>query len=222
MSPPLLLAQGLAQPGLFQDLSLRLSAGECWALVGVNGAGKSTLCATLAGALRPHAGAVVRNGALAYLPEGCPLEGGPKVGDWLTLLSRLPDWEPDVAAEVLKALPLPLDQPAQALSLGQRSRLGLLLTLSRDVPILVLDDPFLGLDPGALAAAWRLLSVRADASRALLFATADLSTAARLATHLALLRPGAPLRSQPLDDWSAEAAAAGRRLEAHLAAGCGA
>lgn len=217
MNTPILTARGLSVRGLFTDVDLSLAPGECWSLVGENGAGKSTLCAVLAGALRADKGERQIQGPLAFLPEGCPLEPGPRAGDWLDLLRAQPHWDEAFAQRALRALPVPLSTRADRLSLGQRSRLGLVLTLSRDVPLLILDDPFLGLDPGALAAAWSLLSERADPSRALLLASADLSTAARLCTHLALLRPGAGLRTGALDDWQIAAADAGQRLEAYLA-----
>lgn len=209
----ILTAENIVVDGILAGIDLQMAAGQSLAIVGENGAGKSTLLAVLSGALLPDRGTVSRPAAFAWMAEGSPLDAGVKGSAWLRLHARQPDWDPSLAEALLAALPVPLDRPAEALSLGQRSRLGLLLTLPHRAPLLILDDPFLGLDPGGRAAAQSFIARVADESRALLFATADLGSAGRLTTHMALLRSGRPLELAPTEHWEESARLAGLPLE---------
>lgn len=199
---------------VLRGVDLHVSAGEVLALVGTNGAGKSTLLATLAGALRPNQGDIQRPPHWAWAPEGCPMDPGVPVRRFVALGARLPGWEPAVAARLSAALPVPLDRTIDQLSLGERTRLGLLLALARDVPLYLLDDPFLGLDPLARAAAQSAIVARAGPTRAILLATADLGSVVRLCTQLALLHQGRIIACDSIETWEQQAFAAGVSIEA--------
>lgn len=211
----MLSARGVGLRGILQAVDLEVEAGQTLGLVGPNGAGKSTLLAVLSGALRPEAGSVQAPEVLAWLPEGGPMDQGVPARRWLQLGPRLPGWEPEEAEALLAALPVPLERPLERLSLGERTRLGLILTLARKASLYLLDDPLLGLDPLARAAACRAISRRAGPDSALVLATSDLASVSRLCTHLALLERG---RLRPMGEVEGGAAA----LEAALSAALGA
>jgi ABC-2 type transport system ATP-binding protein len=204
----LLHARGLQLDGLFSDLDLSIAAGDCLAVLGPNGCGKSSLLAVLAGALIPDRGTVEGPADLGYLPENCPLDPGLTGAQWLAAVSRRHAWDAAFAQAILHRLPVPLDRRAELLSMGERTRLGLLLTLPRKAPVLLLDDPFLGLDPAARAAAESLIAQRSDPDTALLFATPDAPATLRLCTHLGLLGKGT-WTCLPRESWEAHAAATG-------------
>lgn len=198
----LLTARALSVERILHPLDLAVEAGQVLAVVGPNGAGKSTLLAALAGAIRPDGGHVSRPPGTVYMPEGCPLDPGVRVRRWLALGRGLPGWQEEEAAALRKALPVPEDRPADRLSLGERTRLGLILSLGRAAPLTLLDDPFLGLDPLARAEAQRAISRRATPEAAIVIATPDLGSIARLATHLALIEGGRLRFVGPIDDAS--------------------
>ena len=212
----ILKACDLAIKGVFSAINLEVSAGECWGIVGGNGAGKSTLLATLAGALRPDHGELLRPAVVAWMPESWPLDPGITGRSWVGLLARLPGWDATLAQRIQTLLPFPLDSSPEHLSLGQRTRLGLLLSLPRRLPLLLLDDPFLGLDPEARAITQQVISDVAGPDHAILIATADLGSALRLCTHLARLEQGGPLRGAEISVWEQQAAKAEQSLEALL------
>lgn len=193
-------ARGLTLGRDLRGVDFDLPLGSCTAVLGPNGAGKSTLLGLLAGVLVPDAGQVQCLGPISYLPEGLPLDSGLRVRDVLGLVRRLPGWEPRVADPLLTALDLPLRHRTEALSQGQRVRLGVALTLGRRARTYLLDDPFLGLDPMAQVVVERAIAERA-AEATVLLACQHAAAAERLCDHLLFLRKGGLRWCAPVDAW---------------------
>ena len=177
-------------------------------MLGPNGAGKSTLLGLLAGALVPDAGTRHCLAPVSYLPEGLPLESGLRVRDVLSLVQRLPGWEPRVADPLQTAFDLPLKNRTSALSKGQRVRLGVLLTLGRRARTYLLDDPFPGLDPMVQVVVERAISDRA-AEATVVMACQHAAAAERLCDHLLFLRKGGLQWCAPMEAWRARFGGAG-------------
>lgn len=155
---------------LFRQLSLRLGAGITW-LRGENGAGKTTLLKLAAGALQPHAGTISLappgNGAgigsaaqpLAYRLQSYYCGGDTPQLPWLTVRELLdlhvalyPATDAALLESELRAFRLlaALDQPVTTLSLGQHKKMQLSLALALPVALLLIDEPFNGLDAAAV------------------------------------------------------------------------
>ncbi|MDC7220968.1 MAG: ABC transporter ATP-binding protein [Spirochaetales bacterium] len=147
------------------DLTLTLKKGEITGILGANGAGKSTLLKILAGYFFPSAG-TVRLGKLdlqdspgewrricGYLPEGAPLPSRKSACELLREGYRLyrddlP--EEEVLASFMERYGLDGEmgqKPVKALSRGYRQRTGLALAEIGEPALLLLDEPFSGLDP---------------------------------------------------------------------------
>ena len=152
---------------LFDDFSLTLGAGITW-LRGDNGAGKTTLLKLAAGALAPRAGLLAIDGIdsaaapLAYRLRSHYCGGDTPALAWLTVRElldvQLALYGPAGAdAAALDAqwhafkLASVLDQPVTTLSLGQHKKVQLALALALPVRLLLIDEPFNGLDADALA-----------------------------------------------------------------------
>lgn len=193
-------AHNLGVGDVLAGVTFSLPDDGCLGVIGLNGAGKSTLLALLAGVLRPDLGTVDVPPGSAYLPEGCPLDPSVPVRSWLKLARRLPGYRENWDVDLGEALPLPARTAAARLSQGQRVRLGLRMTLCRQAPAWLLDDPFLGLDPIARRATESAIAARC-ADGPVVLATQDTEVVERLCTHLLLLREGKQLWFAPLDDW---------------------
>ena len=154
-----------ASHALFRALSLRLGVGVNW-LRGENGAGKTTLLKLAGGALTAHAGTIrldgveIRAQPLAYRLQ-CHYCGGetPQL-PWLTVremldlhLALYPATDAALLDAELRAFHLlpALDQPVTTLSLGQHKKMQLALALALPVRLLLIDEPFNGLDVDAVA-----------------------------------------------------------------------
>ncbi len=212
-----LSCHGLTLRPILRDLDLDLDLGECLGIVGPNGVGKSTLLAALAGGIRLDSGSVRATGGVAWMPEGFRVDPGVTGRAWLDLASSLGEWDHSFAREAQAVLPVPLDRPVGRLSMGERTRLGLLATLPRNGAVLLLDDPFLGLDPEAQLNAQALVSQRAGPERLTVLASSDVQSILRLCTQVTILRSG---RLHPLgsvDALTEAAAAAQSSIFEHVA-----
>ena len=203
-----------------RGLDLDLPAGGITAVVGPNGAGKTTLLRLLAGLDRPQEGQVLlggrpvlegreRRGAIGLVthqprlyPQLSPLE-------LLRFHAQLHGLRPPASelAVLLDAQGLTpwAHRPARTLSRGLAQRLALLRALLPDPAVLLLDEPFTGLDPAAAAdLTERLLAARA-AGRAILLTTHDLERLPGLADALLALRGGRAVWRGSIEGWDAAA-----------------
>lgn len=212
-----LLCRGLCVRPMLAAVDLEVAAGDCLGILGANGAGKSTLLAALAGGIRPDSGTLSRPGTVAWMPEGFRVDPGVPGREWMAMAAALPGWNHAFAERALAALPVPLDRPVERLSMGERTRLGLVVTLPREVSVLLLDDPFLGLDPAARLAAQALVSERAGPDRAVVLASSDVDSILRLCTAIAVLQGGRLGASLPTDALAEAAGRSGLSLMEHVA-----
>ena len=157
---------------------VELAAGEIVALVGPNGAGKSTLLAILAGALEPSAGEVHGAARVGWVPQRPAHYARLSARENLELFARLEGVPRARADELLERFELPPDRPSGELSVGNRQRLNVALSLLGEPNVLLLDEPTASLDPGQRRRVWDVVrDVRADGG-AVCFATQNLEETA--------------------------------------------
>lgn len=143
-----------------RDIDLEVPTRSVYGLLGRNGAGKTTSMRMAFGLLRPQEGTVRLLGGLDPVRDAVQVRGRVAfAGDDLGIYPRwtvgrvlrfsgqvYPDWQADRAEALRKRFQLPLDQPFAKLSFGQQARLKLLLVLGRESDVMLLDEPFGGLD----------------------------------------------------------------------------
>ena len=143
---------------LFRGVSFALGPGGALHLAGPNGVGKSSLIRIVAGLLRPFAGSVEREGALALADERLALDAGLPLGQALGFWTRFDgSANPDHTIAALGLADL-LDVPVRYLSTGQRKRAVLARTMAGGAPVWLLDEPLNGLDTASGAAVEALVA----------------------------------------------------------------
>lgn len=154
----------LGRRDILSRLNMHLTEGAIHGIVGINGAGKTTLLRTLYGLLRPTSGSVTRNGRPLNRREMALLETEPAFYEGMTgrdLLDLTAHYHPSSDPEpYLRLFALPADEPVDNWSTGMKRKLALSSVLMQRKEVVLLDEPFNGLDMESLYVTRQLLSRR--------------------------------------------------------------
>ena len=141
------------------NISLTLPRGKLIGLLGPNGSGKTTLIKMMNGLLKPTQGSIRINGQLvgpetkahvAYLPDRTYLAANQNINDILDYFSDFyADFSKGKALEMLKNLNIDPRSKMRTLSKGTKEKVQLILVMSRNADLYLLDEPIAGVDPAA-------------------------------------------------------------------------
>lgn len=185
-----------------QGLTLNVPEGAVYALVGPNGAGKTTAIKILMNILRATSGRAEVLGIDSSRIKGRRLESIGYVSenqeqpDWMTVEYMLaylrdfyPTWDRGLEAELVKQFELPRDRKLRHLSRGMRMKAALASSLAYHPKLIVLDEPFTGLDPLVRDELIQGLLDRAEEST-IFVSSHDLGEIETFASHVAYLEEG--------------------------------
>jgi ABC-2 type transport system ATP-binding protein len=197
------------------DMSFDVRAGEIFGFVGSNGAGKTTTMRITLGVLAADAGEVRWDGApvtldtrrqIGYMPEERGLYPRMRVGEQLVYLARLHGMSPAAATAAMEEWTERLGVDArrgddvQKLSLGNQQRVQLAAALVHNPNILVLDEPFSGLDPVAVDVMSQVLRERAAEGVPVMFSSHQLDLVERICDRVGIVRSGSMVACGPVDE----------------------
>jgi len=190
-----------------------LPTGAIYALLGPNGAGKTTTIKVLMNLLEPTAGSATVLGVdsrrlgprdlarIGYVADGMPLP------DWMTLQVFLdycrpfyPTWDRDLENKLAAKFELPLERRLKHFSRGMKMKAALIAALAYRPTLLVLDEPFSGLDPVVRDDFIRgVLEVSSLGDWTVFLSSHDIEEVERLADWIAVLEQGQLRFAEPLD-----------------------
>ncbi|GGH44133.1 ABC transporter ATP-binding protein [Microbacterium album] len=211
---------------VLDDVSFDVPPGRLTGFVGGNGAGKTTTMRIMLGLLAHEEGEVALDGApvtandrrsFGYMPEERGLYPKMKVLEHIVYLARLHGFSRSDATErataLLEQLGLGerLGDNIEALSLGNQQRAQIAAALVHDPSVLILDEPFSGLDPLAVEVVAGVLADRAAQGTAVLFSSHQLDVVERLCDDLVIIAGGTIRASGSRDEL--RAAHSSRRFE---------
>jgi ABC-2 type transport system ATP-binding protein len=211
---PLIVHHLSARLGAFQldDISFSIQPGQVTALLGHNGAGKTTTLRLLMGIVRKDYGQVRLGGfdhlrdekefkrRIGFVPEESFFYSGMTVAEFVDFASRFyGDWNNEVSRHLLTTLDLPADKKLGQLSKGMCTKVCLLVALSHEPSVLLLDEPTSHLDPRARIETLKLLQrVAHGDGRAVLFSTHNLHEVDQIADRVIILDRGRVLADESL------------------------
>lgn len=187
------------------DLSFTVNPGEIYGFVGSNGAGKSTAMRITLGVLSADEGEARVDGVrinddirrtIGYMPEERGLYDKERIADQLTFFGQLHGMTKSTArhktTELLEQLGLAdrSDSKLQELSLGNQQRVQLAASLVHDPELLILDEPFSGLDPVAVSVMSEMLLKKASEGVPVLFSSHQLDLVQRLCHRVGIITRG--------------------------------
>jgi ABC-2 type transport system ATP-binding protein len=188
-----------------RDLDLAVNPGEVFGFVGSNGAGKTTTMRIVMGVLAPDAGEVRWQGApitfetrrrVGYMPEERGLYPKQRIGEQLRYFGELHGLTASASAHATESwldrlgLGGRIGDELQKLSHGNQQRVQLAAALIFDPVLLILDEPFAGLDPEAVDAMSAILREQADAGKPVIFSSHQLELVERLCDRVGIIRQG--------------------------------
>ena len=200
------------------DLSLHILPGEIYGFIGHNGAGKTTTLKSVAGILRFDAGEIriagtsIRTDPLACKRKLAYIPDNPDLYDYMTGIQYL-----NFIANILGVsaadrqvrirelaerfeLTNDLAQPIAAYSHGMKQKLAIISAWLHAPQLVVMDEPFVGLDPKAAHLLKGMMRELCDRGGAIFFSTHVLEVAEKLCDKVAILRAGKLIRSGTMDE----------------------
>ncbi|HEY3893797.1 MAG TPA: ATP-binding cassette domain-containing protein [Pseudonocardiaceae bacterium] len=198
-----------------QEMTFEVRAGELFGFVGSNGAGKTTTMRIVLGVLAADQGEVRWDGRpvdldsrrrIGYMPEERGLYPKMPVGEQLVYLARLHGLLPTAARRSMRAWTERLgvaghrNDDVQKLSLGNQQRVQLAAALVHDPQLLVLDEPFSGLDPVAVEVMSQVLREKCAQGVPVLFSSHQLDLVQRLCDRVGIVRSGALVACGSVDE----------------------
>lgn len=195
-----------------ERVSLEITEGEIFGFIGPNGAGKSTTIRLLLNFLFPSAGSatvfgldIVKNSreiraAVGYLPGELSLYEDMRVRELLDYSARF--YRRDCARrakDLTGILDLDPAKPVRSLSLGNKKKLGIILSLLHEPKLLMLDEPTSGLDPLMQKTFYELLRKENENGTTIFFSSHVLSEVQRLCHRVGIIKEGRILKVEKLD-----------------------
>ena len=195
---------------VLRGIDLAVPEGAIYALVGPNGAGKTTMIKLLMNILRPTSGTAAVLGVdsaklegeafsrIGYVSENQDLPDGMTVGSMLDYLRPFyPRWDRALEQQLVRQFELPLNRKLKHLSRGMRMKAAFASSLAYRPPLMVLDEPFTGLDPLVRDELIESLLERAPETTIFL-SSHDLAEIESFASHVGYLEDGRLLFSEEI------------------------
>ena len=200
------------------DLSLHIAPGEICAFIGHNGAGKTTTIKACCGILQPDSGEIFIAGKsiaedpiackkdLAYIPDNPDLYEFLSGIQYLNFVADIfgvsqEDRQSRIHRYAdLFDLTSDLAQPVSSYSHGMKQKLAIISALLHEPKLIIMDEPFVGLDPKAAHLLKGMMRELCDRGGAIFFSTHVLEVAEKLCDKVAILRAGKLIRSGTMDE----------------------
>ncbi len=200
------------------DLSLRIAPGEIYGFIGHNGAGKTTTLRSVAGIQQFDCGEIYIDGhsvrtepleckrVLAYIPDNPDLYDFMTGIQYLNFIADIFGVSAEDRAGRIRSradtfeLTDSLAQPISAYSHGMKQKLALIGAWLHEPKLILMDEPFVGLDPKASHILKEMMREHCDAGGAIFFSTHVLEVAEKLCDKVAIIRRGQLIRSGTMDE----------------------
>lgn len=187
---------------VLKDINLELDSNKIIAILGPNGSGKTTLIKSILGLVIPQKGNIIFNGhsiigeweyrnEIAYLPQIANFPENLKVSELIALVKdiRRQDVKDQSLIQYFR-LEEELNKPLRNLSGGTRQKVNMVLAFMLDSPVIILDEPTVGLDPVAISRFKALLKEEKVKGKLIIFTTHIMGLIQEIADEIIFLLEG--------------------------------
>ena len=212
------LTKNYGEKRAVDDLSLHIAPGEIYGFIGHNGAGKTTTLKSVAGIIQPDAGGIFIDGIpmkaqaleckriMAYIPDNPDLYGymtGMKYLDFISDIFGVSAEERRIRigryADLFE-ISADLMSPIASYSHGMKQKLAIISAWLHDPKLILMDEPFVGLDPKASHILKEMMREKCREGGAIFFSTHVLEVAEKLCDKVAIIKGGHLIRCGTMDD----------------------
>ncbi len=176
-----------------QDINLSVDRGRVYGLVGQNGAGKTTLLRLICGLMKPTKGFVglqTEKTFIGYMPQSCRFDDGSSVADTIRFFARIR--KADVKESILlgEKLRLDMSKKIKYLSPGQQKKLQMVIAMTGEPDLYILDEPTAGLDPNATCEMKNIMKGIHDSGKSIILSSHILGDMDEICTDIAIMEHG--------------------------------
>lgn len=192
------------------EVSLKIPKGSIIGLLGPNGSGKTTMLKLAAGLLTPNSGTITVCGNkpgpkskldVAYQPDRVYLNDWMNVEQLIKMMADFySNFSIEKAVDLLNALKINPKEKLKNLSKGNKEKVQLILTMSREVPLYILDEPIGGVDPAARDYILSTILTNYSENASVLISTHLISDVEQVLNHVIFIKEGRIVRQGDVDD----------------------
>ncbi len=200
------------------DVSFSVKDGEIFAFIGHNGAGKTTMIKSIIGILDFQEGDILINNKsikkdpiackldMAYVPDNPDLYENMKAIDFINFVLDMYDIPSDTRKEKIEKyaklfeLEDKLTDDIASFSHGMKQKVALIAALAHDPKVLIMDEPFVGLDPKAVYDIKEIMKQMAKDGKTIFFSTHILDVAEKLCSRVAIIKNGQIVKIGKMND----------------------
>ena len=191
-----------------KDVSFNINDGEIFAFIGHNGAGKTTLIKAIVGIHKFDNGNIIINSKsiiddpiackkeIAFVPDNPELYEQMKAIDFINFICDMYDVPKDIRENNIKKyaklfeIEDNLNDIIQSFSHGMKQKIALIAALAHDPKVLIMDEPFVGLDPKAVFDVKEIMNEMIKEGKIVFFSTHILDVAEKLCSRVAIIKKG--------------------------------
>ena len=195
---------------ILKNISLDFPKQKFTGIIGPNGSGKSTLIKMLAGVLQPNKGQILIDGEpvgvkskamVSYLPERTYLNPSKKVSDIIAFFKDFyADFSPEHANAMLEKFGVDPQAKIKSLSKGMREKVQIVLVMSRNAKLYLLDEPMGGVDPAARDYILRTIIENYNEDSTILITTHLISDIEKVLDDVVFIRDGGIFLNDSVDN----------------------
>ena len=201
-----------------KNINFDVNNGEIFAFIGHNGAGKTTMIKSLVGILDFEEGDILINGKsikkdpiackleMAYVPDNPDLYENMTAIDFINFVCDMYDTEVDVRKENIQKYATmfeiedKLNNDISSFSHGMKQKVALIAALSHNPNVLIMDEPFVGLDPKAVFDMKSIMKEMTKEGKTIFFSTHILDVAEKLCDRVAIIKNGEIVKTGKMKD----------------------
>ncbi len=193
-----------------KNINLKIEGGHIYGLLGPNGSGKTTFIKILNGLLTPTSGRITVNdheigpstkALVAYLPDHSYLDMNMRVKDMIRYFQGFfTDFSPEKAYEMLEKLDINPQDRIKTMSKGTKEKVNLILVMSRQAQVYVLDEPIAGVDPAAREYILNMILSNYNPDAAVIISTHLISDVENILDQVIFIKKGEIVRTGSVDE----------------------